>query len=487
MKNGILIFAYLLIFNNSSGQQWISKKYAYDSLLNITYGTAVNFNGGIDTLQMDIYTPYCDDSAHVSRMPLLIWIHGGAFLAGDKGETSITNLCKQFARRGYVTASINYRLGFVADDVAWNCNFPNYNCMFATDSAEWYRSYYRSIQDAKGALRYLINRHSIFRIDTNQVFVAGESAGAFVALGICLLDTLTEKPVQTGNIAPAQIPHINSLNCQYNTGKTFSGVTISRPDLGSIDGDIEPTTINFSIKGIGNMYGGMLSDLLANYPLNKPKPAIYSFHQPCDLIVPIDSGNVFAGLSWCMTNGYGCYGVGNTPKVYGSRTFSDLNTLNNYGYTIHNEFTLTNFPYSFLIGTGSCTDQASNPCHAYDNAQLREDNLASFFAPLITINPVCDTGFFVSAVGNTANINHEINIYPIPSGKFLTIENTGFKESSYRLYTIHGQEVFHVSGIQNQTTTIDLSNNSPGIYFLHIHHNTGLPIIRKIIKGNQVE
>ncbi len=136
----LLTLLFISTYFNSSAQQWIDKVYTYDSTLNVTYGTALNFNNEVDTLKMDIYLPQCDDVSHESKRPLLLWVHGGAFLAGSKDDVSITNLCKQFAKRGYVTASISYRLGFISDDAAWNCNYPNYSCVFASDSAEWLRA-----------------------------------------------------------------------------------------------------------------------------------------------------------------------------------------------------------------------------------------------------------------------------------------------------------------------------------------------------------
>jgi hypothetical protein len=100
---------------------------------------------------MDIYTPLCNTNVS----PLVLVIHGGGFIAGDKNEVNITKICKNYAERGYVAASINYRLGYVSDDTTHSCNYP---CLFATDEAEWYRSYYRAIQDNKGATRFLINK-----------------------------------------------------------------------------------------------------------------------------------------------------------------------------------------------------------------------------------------------------------------------------------------------------------------------------------------
>ena len=477
-------FKLLFIFCNCSAlfaQQWKDKKYHYDSTLNVVYGTATNFNGGTDTLKMDIYTPYCDDQAHIATRPLLLVIHGGAFLAGDKGESNITAICKQFAKRGYVTASINYRLGFISDKLAWNCNYPNYSCVFSTDSAEWYRAYFRAIQDGKGALRYLINRHKSFRIDTSNVFLAGESAGAIISLGIGLMDTASEKPLQAYAISDAAKPNTNTANCPYNAGKTFSNSLIPRPDLGSIEGNIEPSNIQYTIKGIGNMYGAVMGDILKLHKSNKPKPSIFSFHQPCDMVVPIDSGRVFTGLSWCMTNGYGCFAIANSAKLYGSRTISQWNSNFNYGYNIHNEFTSTNFPYSFLIGKGSCSDQINNPCHAYDNFTLRADNLANFFAPMVSTSPICDTTFFPSSLSNNYSKN-KINLYPNPAKTTITIEHFSSSPLSLSIYNSLGQTMLINLVLNEKKTSLDIRFLPAGIYSVLIKDSNEVVKVMRLVR-----
>ena len=481
MKTAFKLLFIFCQFTALYAQQWKDKKYHYDSTLNVVYGKAINFNGGIDTLKMDIYTPYCDDQAHIATRPLLLVIHGGAFLAGDKGESNITSICKQFAKRGYVTASINYRLGFISDEFAWNCNYPNYSCVFATDSAEWYRAYFRAIQDGKGALRYLINRHKAFRIDTSNVFLVGESAGAFTALGIGLMDTASEKPVQAYAINDAVRPNTNAANCSYNSGKSFPNTYIPRPDLGSIAGNIEPSTIHYTIKGIGNMYGAMFSNLLKQQKSNTIKPGIFSYHQPCDIVVPIDSGRVFAGLSWCMANGYGCYGIANTAKLYGSRAFSQWNSNFNYGYNIHNEFTSTNFPYSFLIGKGSCSDQINNPCHAYDNFTLRLDNLANFFAPMVSTSPICDTTFFPSSLSKNYSKN-KINLYPNPANTSITIEHFSPSPLSLCIYNSVGQTMLNNILLNEKKTNLDIRFLPAGIYSVFVKDSNGVVQVMRLVR-----
>lgn len=467
-----------LTFCHVQSQKWIEKSYTYESKTNLIYGKAINFAGGIDTLRLDVFLPNCDDPDHSSKRPLLLWFHGGSFLAGDKDDAGIQYLCKEFAKRGYVTASVQYRLGFVADEILWQCNYPNYSCFFANDRAEWMRAYYRAIQDGKGALRYLINRAESFKIDPQNVFVAGESAGALLSLGIGLLDTEQERPASTLAMPAVPRPHAGTQHCSYNISKNITSDMVQRPDLGSIDGDIEPTNIPFTIKGIGNMYGALPFDLLKNIPTHKTKPAIFSFHQPCDIIVPIDSNYIYWGLNWCFTNGYNCYAIQTYDfKLYGSRTISDWNLKYNYGYEIQNEFINTNFPFQFLLGIGSCLDQVNNPCHAYDNRNVRENNMAKFFASKIATNPYCDPNFV--SVSDQPDIT-KVKVFPNPAHHLLNIE-AGDVLSAYNIKTLYGEGVSQQSALNNSNVQINTSDLQPGIYILNIYFKNGKRMHTKII------
>ena len=455
-------------------QQWIDKQYDYDSTLNIEYGTAINFNGTSTDLFMDVYTPKCANVGEQSNWPLLVFVHGGAFISGSKDDVSIQQLCKSFAKRGYITASVSYRLGFVSDDVAWNCNYPNYECVFATDTLEWARAYYRGVQDVKGAVRYLVNRQQQFGIDTNNVFLAGESAGSFIAMGVGLMDDESERPFGTNAIADAPAPNANAFGCSYNVNETFSG-PVSRPDLGTISGTIEPSTVDYTIKGIGNFYGAMMGDLLQISDPLKPKPAIYSFHRPCDIIVPISSKQALWGLDWCMTNGYGCFAIANTPIVHGSKTISDWNVNNSYGYTIENHFTTVNFPYDFYFGTGSCVDQVNNPCHAYDNKTQREGELASFFAGYVTSGQICQ----LAGINTSENF---LEVYPNPASTHINIRTSIHSKAKVEIYNVMGELQISNQLEASSTPLIKIENLTQGYYFSKITFENGNSFYFQFIK-----
>jgi len=72
----------------------------------IAYGQGETAGGGtFDDLLLDLYVPVVEGQ---DRFPLVVTIHGGGFNGGSKAKTAFVS--DQFAQRGYIVASINYRL-----------------------------------------------------------------------------------------------------------------------------------------------------------------------------------------------------------------------------------------------------------------------------------------------------------------------------------------------------------------------------------------
>lgn len=113
-------------------------------------------------LKMDICSPA--DGIPEGR-PLLMMMHGGSFLFGNRKEKGQAAWCRHFASLGYVAASIDYRLGF----------WPSRRGLLRAEAD--------ATADAGRALRYLLQRSDL-GIDPRRVFVAGTSAGAIIALNL---------------------------------------------------------------------------------------------------------------------------------------------------------------------------------------------------------------------------------------------------------------------------------------------------------------
>ena len=150
---------------------------------NVTYGAATTYSGSTQTLLLDVYQPTGDT---VKRRPLIIFAHGGGFIGGTKADAYPTAFCTRLARLGYVVASIEYRVGFPATGLAAAADTPR----IATAAL-------RGGLDMKAAVRFFRQDAATakaYRVYTNYVFVAGSSAGAFMALETGYLDKASEVP-----------------------------------------------------------------------------------------------------------------------------------------------------------------------------------------------------------------------------------------------------------------------------------------------------
>ncbi len=103
--------------------------------------------------------------------PLVVYIHGGYWLSGDKSNNSAAYL----VNRGYVVASINYRFITQARHPA-------------------------QISDCKAAIRWLRANAARYKINPNRVAVWGESAGGHLAAALGTTGGVTQlEDLSVGN------------------------------------------------------------------------------------------------------------------------------------------------------------------------------------------------------------------------------------------------------------------------------------------------
>jgi acetyl esterase/lipase len=108
---------------------------------------------GKDTLRLDIYQPKNLDGPR----PVLIFIHGGGWRKGKKEDYLLYLI--SFAQKGYVTASISYRL------------LPD-------------ALYPAAVEDVKCAVRWIRSHARDYHIDPDKIAVIGGSAGGHLAMMI---------------------------------------------------------------------------------------------------------------------------------------------------------------------------------------------------------------------------------------------------------------------------------------------------------------
>ncbi len=160
------------------------------------YAVANNYLGLPQWLELDVYTPAFDNA--VNR-PCIVYMHGGAFVAGDKRLPEAVDFCNYFARKGYVTVSIGYRLG----------------ALEPTKSEDMIRAVIRALQDARGAVRFMRKRAVHFKINPNKIYFAGYSAGAVTGLHLAYLDKAEEFAQIADPEILNQMGGINSASGNY--------------------------------------------------------------------------------------------------------------------------------------------------------------------------------------------------------------------------------------------------------------------------------
>lgn len=163
--------------------------------LDITYGVNISLLPVIAMqsttpqpvdLKLDIYMPQGDT---VSRRPVVFICHTGTFLppianqgaTGFRSDSANVEMCRRFAKMGYVAVSISNRLGWIALPTA----DPEVKRKTLLEAA------YRGIQDVRGAIRFMRSTVALdnnpFRIDEDKFVVGGIGTGGYLSYGSAYL------------------------------------------------------------------------------------------------------------------------------------------------------------------------------------------------------------------------------------------------------------------------------------------------------------
>lgn len=269
--------------------------------MNVWYGNAPRFNGGTDSLHLNLFKPVGD--GQVDR-PLVLLIHGGGFYAGHRND--FNGMASDLASRGWTAATISYRLGFYG---TWLFEPP-----YAYDPHEIRRAIYRAMQDAKGAVRFLKSRSAQDSTSTSSVFLLGGSAGAIAALHAAYLDEDSEKPASANAIGAVQ--HVLSF--------------YPRPDLGTINGALHQNGHDASVLGVVNIFGALMDTALVQ---SATDPALLSYHQLGDPVVGCGVQRPYWGAGLGIMDNY--------PWLHGSCSIdARMQHLGfageRYGFILHN-------------------------------------------------------------------------------------------------------------------------------------------------------
>ena len=394
----------------------------FDLTSDILYGNNDRMNGNNVDLELDVYEPSGD--TETSR-PLIIFMHGGTFIAGSKTGDDVKPLAEMFAKKGYVTSSINYRLGM--------SNLLSFSGPSAGDAAE---AVFRATQDARAAVRFF--RKSVaedgnpYGIDPDHIYLVGVSAGGFMALHLAYL---TEED---------DIPSI---------------IDQSNPGLGGgIEGETGNPGYSSEVAAIVNI-AGALADVEW---MTSDKAPVLSLHGDEDETVPFGtdwiSVSVFTEIivvdgSQTVHEKAQEIGLKNCFKPHWGQ--DHVPHVNNQNYTDTTELYVREFLLSFVCeGENYCPCETSEDpasCYEYQGLNTTEFALSSF------------------------------NLYPNPANAKFSIEGEA-RIVSYNVTDLKGQVVKSGNGNMQYGVDIDCSSFNPGVYLVQLHTEYGVSTKKVVIE-----
>ena len=133
-----------------------------------------------EDLLCDIYEPTGDLE---TERPLILYFHTGNFLPkyinqsalGTRTDSCTVAMCKEFARKGYVVASVDYRLGY-------NPTAPTQT----ERTLQLIQAAYRGVQDSRTAVRFfrktIAEDGNPYGIGSDKIAMFGEGTGGYITL-----------------------------------------------------------------------------------------------------------------------------------------------------------------------------------------------------------------------------------------------------------------------------------------------------------------
>jgi len=322
----------------------------------IEYGENVNDTWGFPTteqLYMDVYQPVNDD---IENRPLAIFLFGGAFMYGDKTSPDIVALCEGYAKRGYVSVAINYRLtpSLIIDNSTINV----------------YSAVIKAVHDLKSAIRFFrkdIESENVYKIDPNRIYAGGISAGSISAI---------------------HSAYLNDDDLMYDEINQIFEIT------GGLEGVSGNAGYSSEIHGVINLCGSIGNDTW----LSENNQHIVSIHGDLDETVPYGEGLTLFGI---QTFGSAVIHermleLGNSSALFTDIGGGHCDFISNMDFV--NQFT-SEFMYDHVCSSDSIII-----------GDLNGDDLTNVIDILITINLVLDNEFDENA---DLNFDGQINVLDI--------------------------------------------------------------------------
>ena len=382
-------------------------------------------------LLMDIYEPV-DDNAE--KRAAVIVCHGGAFVASSKDDFSQKSVAytDSLAARGYVTASLEYRQGVLMSEVETKDGYDE-----IIDSVDFARTVYKAIQDVHAAVRYFRKNAAELKVDTNKIYIVGNSAGGMLALENIYAKSKKDFPAYVDK----------------------KGAT----SLGEL-GEYGETGVGGHANGVVALWGAIhKADLVKN-----SKVPVFLAHGDSDYVMPFGKGHAISdvdrmlGEKGSMLKMFGMSLKVHTPTLYGSAV---IDSILNEGKVYHEFYAPRGFGLKHEFYDATRADENGNEVVYADSVQnkvfaflynLAVDSVPAWKKP--TSLPMV-----ALALASRITMGEDNRSFTVERGENL----------AYAVFELNGRRV--MAGRASRGQTVDLSMLCNGVYYLRVQ---GEPVRR---------
>ena len=375
-------------------------------------------------LSMDIYEPV-DDNAE--KRAAVIVCHGGAFVASSKDDFTQKSVAytDSLAARGYVTASLEYRQGVLMSEVETQDGYDE-----IIDSVDFARTVYKAIQDVHSAVRYFRKNADELKVDTNKIYIVGNSAGGMLALENIYAKSKKDFPAYVDKKGATSLGELNEYG---------------------------ETGVGGHANGVVALWGAIhKADLVKN-----SKVPVFLAHGDSDYVMPFGKGHAISdvdrmlGEKGNMLKAFKMSLNVHTPTLYGSAV---VDSILNEGKVYHEFYAPRGFGLKHEFYDATRTDEDGNEVVYADSVQnkvfaflynLAVDSVPAWQKP--TSLPMV-----ALALASRITMGEGNRSFTVERGENLV----------YGVFELNGRRV--MAGRASRGETVSLEGLSNGVYYLRV-------------------
>ena len=432
-------------------------------------------------LNADVYTPMGDTE---TERPLIILLHTGNFLppaanggcGGTVKDNDMVNFATRLAKKGYVVAVADYRIGWnPVDPVQANRVFFLINAAF------------RGVQDSRTAVRYfkktVAEDNNPFGVDPNKIAIWGFGTGGYISYGSAFLDVVedTYVPKFFAGAVPMVVREING-----NVDGTTVGIAPEGyPGLPAGDTLCYPNHVNYSSEfQLGIAAGGANGE---DSWIDEGDVPFIGFHVRTDPFAPCETGVLTvpppANLAIVEVSG-ACVTLP-LAEAAGLNDVFDVNFIDDVSVAAENAggglgfypFTsddpTESAPWNFATSEDPYGTNPAVPCETEAvETQIVVDTMMAFATPRICL--ALGLGCDLSSV-STKNIEAaqvDLKVMPNPASIEVRFEAKENIQSIY-VYDLTGRLVKAHADINDLQFTMPRHNLANGLYVAQVRFENG--------------